>query len=128
MIQIPQWCDFHQSWGHHNTTNCVEQVKHARAQAIKAAAYVEPKVTPMIGYCSECGISHVMPDCPCKPMPKPQESLKIVEVSPTSSGLDTSQKMVPMNMITRAQKLKDAEVQTINEGKPAKSSKKSWKA
>ena len=31
MIQAPQWCDFHQSWGNHNTKNCVEQVKHARA-------------------------------------------------------------------------------------------------
>ena len=71
MIQAPQRCDFHQSWENHNTNNCVEQVKHAQAQAIKVAAYVEPKVAPMIGYCSECGISHVMPDCPCKPTPKP---------------------------------------------------------
>ena len=43
-----QWCNFHQKWGNHNTNNCVEQVKHARAQAIKDATYVEPKVAPMI--------------------------------------------------------------------------------
>ena len=53
MIQAPQWCDFHQSWGNCHTKNCVEQVKQAQAQAIKAAAYVEPKVAPMIGYCSK---------------------------------------------------------------------------
>ena len=69
----------------------------------------------MIGYCSKCGISHVMLDCPYKPTPKPKESLKIVEVSPASSGPDTSQKMVPMNVVTRAQKLKDAKVQIIDE-------------
>ena len=69
-----------------------------------------------------------MPDCPYKPTPKPKESLKIVEVSPTSSGLDTSQHMVPINVVTRAQKLKDAEMQTVNEDKVAKSSKNSWKA
>ena len=39
MIQDPQWCDFHQKWENHNIDNCVEQVKHAQAQAIKAAAY-----------------------------------------------------------------------------------------
>ena len=61
-------------------------------------------------------------------MPKPQESLKIVEVSPTSIGLDTSQKMFPMNVVTRAQKLKNAEVQTVDKEKPAESSKNSWEA
>ena len=29
VIQAPQWCDFHQSWGNHNTKNFVEQVKRA---------------------------------------------------------------------------------------------------
>ena len=128
VIQVPQWCNFHQKWGNQNTKNCVEQVKHAQAQAIKVAPYVEPKVAPMIGYCLESGISHLMPDCPYKPTPKPKESLKIVEVSSTSSGLDTSQHMVPINVVTREQKLKDVEVQTVNEEKPAESSKNSWKA
>ena len=82
----------------------------------------------MIGYCLECGISHVMTDCPYKPILKPQESLKIVEVSPASSGHDDSQKMVPMNVVTRAKKMKDAKVQTIDEERPAESSKNSWKA
>ena len=128
MIQAPQWCNFHQKWGNHNTDNYVEQVKHAQAQAIKVAAYGEPKATPMMGYCSEYGICRVMSDFPYKPTSKPKESLKIVEVSPTSSGLDTSQKMVPMNVVTRAQKLKNCKVQTVNKEIPTKSSKNSWKA
>ena len=82
----------------------------------------------MMGYCSKCGISHVTPYCPYKPTSKPKESLKIVEVSPTCSGHDNSQKMVPMNVVTREQKLKDAKVQTIDEERAAKSSKNSWKA
>ena len=77
----------------------------------------------MMGYCSKCGISHMMPVCPYKPTFKPKESLKIVEVSPTSSGPDNSQNMVPINMVTRAQRLKDVEVQTSNKERPTKSSK-----
>ena len=69
-----------------------------------------------------------MLDCPYKPTPKPKESLKIVEASPTSSGPDTSQQMVPINVVTRAQKLKDAKVKTVNKEKPVESSKNSWKA
>ena len=60
----------------------------------------------------------MMPDCPYKPTPKPKESLNIVEVSPASSGPNNSQKMVPINVVTRAQKLRDAEVQTIEEERP----------
>ena len=63
-----------------------------------------------------------------KPTFKPKESLKIVEVSPTSSGPDNSKKMVPINVVMRAQKLKDAEVQKISEEKPVRSSKNSWQA
>ena len=82
----------------------------------------------MIGYCLECGISHVMPDFPCKPTPKPQEILKIVEVSLASSRPNNSTKMVPMNVVMRAQKLKNAKVQIVNEKKLAESSMNSWKS
>ena len=80
-------------------------MKHAQAQEIKAAAYVELKVAPMIDYCSECGMLYF----PYKPTRKLENSLKIIEISPSSSGSDNSKKMVPMNVVTRAQKLKDAE-------------------
>ena len=81
-----------------------------------------------MGYYSECGISHVMPNCPYKPTSKPKKSPKFVEVSLASSGHDNSQKMIPMNVVTRAQKLKDAKVQIVDEERPKKSSKNSWKA
>ena len=69
-----------------------------------------------------------MPDFSYKPTPKPKESLKIVEVNPSSSGSNNSKKMVPLNVVTRAQKLKDDKVQTIDEEKLARSSNYSWKA
>ena len=72
-----------------------------------------PKVALMIGFFLECGITHLILDFPCNnPMPKQKASLQVVEVSPPpSSGSDVG-RVVPVNVVTRAQKLKDVKAQS----------------
>ena len=108
----------------------MEKTKYAQAQAIKAKNYVAPKVAPLIGFCLECNITQLILECPCNPMLNQKASLEVVDISPPPSSGSNIGKVVLLNAVTRAQNLKDIEVQRDESKSPitAESSTSSWKA
>ena len=59
-------------------------------------------------YCIDCGIKHLVSDCPLNPDKKGKATLNVVEILPSSSG--NKSEVAPVNVVTRAQAQKNAEV------------------
>ena len=78
-------------------------------------------------HCLDCGITHLVDDCPLKLEKKENATSSMLETKPSTSG-NESEKAKPVNVVRRAQALKDAAQQTEDEGKSEKSSPSSWKA
>ena len=52
-------------------------------------------------YCSDCGITHLISDCPKNPNKAVKATMNILGVIKSSSGLENE--VVPIQVITRAQ-------------------------
>src|SRR5271156_4647827 len=82
----------------------------------------------------DCGIKHLVQDCPSNPEAKGKATLNYVEVMPSTSAPSSSEseKVVPLKVVTRAQaKAKAPEENDEKSDAPSKSSKRttrSWKA
>ena len=93
----------------------------------------QPRINPnnnvpvLARYYLDCGIKHLVSDCSLNPDKKGKATLNLLETIPSSSG-NKSKDVKPVNVVTRAQALKDAAQQTEREEKSEKSSRSTWKA
>ncbi|MCO5608162.1 hypothetical protein L7F22_062368 [Adiantum nelumboides] len=55
------------------------------------------------GFCSDCGIKHILPECPRNPDNKGKATLNKVGVLPSASSGSETEPMVQVNVVTRAQ-------------------------
>ncbi|MCO5612074.1 hypothetical protein L7F22_066336 [Adiantum nelumboides] len=92
----------------------------------------------IIGYCLDCGITHVVPNYPEYPKKQGKTTMNVVGVLPSSKGSEAEPK-IPMKVVTRAQAKENAKDQVDEEkdqqpkqGEIAsvsvKTGRKSWKA
>ena len=92
--------------GDHLTRDCPEWVPH------------QQKFPPLERHCAECSLEHLPKDCPSKPRgaANPNQgsttSLNYLETIPSPNTSKTETKKVPLNVVTRAQHMKNAEAQT----------------
>ncbi|MCO5587134.1 hypothetical protein L7F22_041081 [Adiantum nelumboides] len=91
------------------------------------------------GFCSDCGIKHILPECPRNPDNKGKTTLNKVGVLPSASSGSETKPVVQVNVVTKAQakeleKEKPKEenarvpVPTENKSLSVKTQRKSWKA
>ncbi|MCO5595123.1 hypothetical protein L7F22_049161 [Adiantum nelumboides] len=91
------------------------------------------------GFCNDCGIKHILPDCPRNPDNKGKTTLNKVGVLPSASSGSETEPVVQVNVVTRAQakeleKEKPVEentrvpVPTKNGSLSVRTQRKSWKA
>ena len=93
-----------------------------------------PEIPPLMRGCNDCGIKHLVQDCPKVRAKQGIVTLNCVEAIPLSNPASSSDsgEVVPLNAITRAQKAKnDAIKENDTEKTPSEKSaktKESWKA
>ncbi|MCO5610958.1 hypothetical protein L7F22_065205 [Adiantum nelumboides] len=63
--------------------------------------------TEMIGYCLECSITHVIPNCPKHPNKEGKTTMNVVGMLPSPSGLEAEPKVL-VKVVTRAQAKENA--------------------
>ncbi|MCO5611168.1 hypothetical protein L7F22_065418 [Adiantum nelumboides] len=91
------------------------------------------------GFCSDCGIKHILPKCPRNPDNKGKTTLNKVGVLPSASSGSKTEPVVQVNVVTRAQ-AKELEIEkpmeenarvsvpTENGSLSVRTQRKSWKA
>ncbi|MCO5583996.1 hypothetical protein L7F22_037914 [Adiantum nelumboides] len=88
------------------------------------------------GFCGDCGIKHILPECPKNPDNKGKTTLNKVGVLPSASSGSETKAVVQVNVVTRAQ-AKDLEkdksmfgipIPTENGSLSVRTQRKSWKA
>ena len=84
-------------------------------------------VPTLARYCLECGIKHLVSDCPLNPKKKGKVALSLLETILSSSG-NKSEGAKPVNVVTKAQAQEQVAQPMIEEGKSERSSPNSWKA
>ena len=76
-------------------------------------------------FCEDCGIKHLVQDCPNNPEANPTVAINFIELLPTTSSPSSSktEQTVPINVITRA-RAKAQEMEKIDEGETPSESQK----
>ncbi|WP_208972785.1 hypothetical protein, partial [Escherichia coli] len=67
-------------------------------------------------YCLECGIKHLVSDCPLNPEKKGKATLNILETIPSTSEHE-NEEITPVQVLTRAQRKKNPETKLSEEEK-----------
>ena len=72
---------------------------------------IVPTVPALSRYCLDCGIKHLVSDCPLNPDKAGKKTINMVKSIPSTSETE-SDEIKPVNVVTRAQKLKHTEEKT----------------
>ena len=84
--------------------NCLENhlIKDCPYPRQPRQTNVNPTVPALARYCLECGIKHLVSNCPLNPKKKGKVALNLLETIPSSSG-NKSEGAKPINVVMRAQ-------------------------
>ena len=108
-------------------------VKHC--SNLKQELKLIPKIPPLMRGCKDCGVKHLIPDCPKLQEQKNTVTLYCVEALPSSNPASSSdfREAVPLKAIMRAQAKDKNDALNENKTKPTPSeksrkTKETWKA